>query len=225
MKKAKIYFHPEYFLKNFNGIMDIKKTKRIVAESINEAWEKLVKVFDFDISFIKQIDIVTRGSRPQIMPLVTRNGVVIRLDLSMTINCEEKENVRSIIYHEIYHLADRIDPKFKMDYHLDAESKQKKLGKIINVLWDLYIEKRKFHIFKIRPIYCKDKKNRDTVEIKEASKKEFLSIIGGLKGNTNISDCIFNEIWSKSGHMTYSEIYSESMRICPKEEHYKSDCC
>ncbi len=225
MKKPQLYFHPEYFLKDFEELLNKERTKRIIKESIHEAWKKLIEVFDIDISFIEQIDVVTRGHMSQITPLVTRNKVVIRLDLGMAIDFEKRENIRSIIFHEVYHLADRLDPKFEMDYHLDSERKDKKLSNIINILWDLYIEKRKYFIYKIKPIYCIHAKDQDTIKIKKISRDKFSEIIRDFVEDTKLSDSIFNEAWDQSFHTTYLEIHRRSMKISPKNSLNKGNRC
>lgn len=229
MKKPKIYFHHKYFCKDFERYMENmhidkirteKIIKKCITKFINEAWGNLMEVFDVD--FIKRIDIVMRGGRPRISPLVTSEGVVIRLDLGMEIDYKDTENLRSIIFHEIYHLSDRLDPKFEMDYHLDAEFSQKKLGKIINIVWDLYIEFRKFYKYKIMPIYCKDMKNQDTTKIKAMSHDEFLDICDS-GCDTKISESIFNEVWGRSSPITYSQICDYANQICPKEERWNNE--
>jgi len=224
MNKPEISFHQsfdEYFKESIEIGMDIdaEKVKGRIIKLIKEAWQKLIK--RHNINFINRIDVVIRTYNSEIMPLVTRDGVVIRLDLGREgINFQDKEDIHSYIFHEIYHLADRLDPKFNMDYHKDAEVKQKNLGKVINVVWDLYIERRKFYIYRIRPIYCKDTKFQSTNKIKETSQNSFLNIIDNLGGDIEISKSIFNKIWSLSNLITYCQIYDYSMQICPKDK-----CC
>jgi len=96
------------------------------------------------------------------------------------------------------------------------------LNKVINALWDLYIEKRKFYIYKIKPVCYAvgDKKDQSTIEIKEASQKRFLNIIRELGCDIKIFENFFNKIWNQSNHLTYYQIYNYSMKICPKD-----DCC
>lgn len=220
MIKPEISFHKsfdEYFKERIEiGMdMDVEKVKRRILNFINEAWQKLIK--KFEITFIKRIDVVIRTYDSEVTPLVTRDGVVIRLDLGREgIDYQDKEDIRSHIFHEIYHLADRLDPKFNMDYHQDAEVKQKNLGKIVNATWDLYIERRKFYVHRIRPIYCKDMKCINTDKIRETSQIKFLNIILDLGGDTKISENIFSELWDQSNYMTHYQIYDYSMKILIK---------
>ena len=222
MKNPKIYFHQsfyEYFKERTEmGIdFDITTVKRWVTKFTIEAWEKLIKKFDIDLT--KRFDIVIATLDAQLTPLVTRDGVVIRLDLGREgIDYQDKEEIRSYIFHEIYHLADRLDPKFKMDYHMDAEVKPKNLGKIINAVWDLYIERRKFYIYRIRPIYCKDMKYVDANKIKEIVQNKFLNIIRNQGVNTKLYESIFNKVWDQSYLITYRQIYDYSMKFPAKDK-------
>ncbi len=226
MKEPEIKFHQslnEYFKERIDiGIytgkdIDVKTVKGWIIEFIMEAWQKLIK--NLEISFIKRFDVVIATCNAQLTPLVTRGGVVIRLDLGREgIDYQDKEEIRSYIFHEIYHLADRLDPKFNMDYHMDAEVKQKNLGKIINAVWDLYIERRKFYIYRIRPIYCKDKKYIDTNKIEEIVQNNFLNIIRNQGGYTKIYESIFNKVWDQSNLITYRQIYDYSMKFFAKDK-------
>ena len=207
MIKPVINFHNEYFKECF------ERYKEYITKSINDAWDKLI--IPLDISFIKIIDIVTRGPRPQITFLVTRNGVIIRLDLGEQTHFEE--DIHYIIYHEIFHLADRLDSKFEMNYHLDAESKLEKDRIVINILWDLYIDKRLFFEYKIKPKYCNDKKEQNITKINNKYRDRFLKIINCHGYDTNIFESIFNKVWCKSKQMTYMEIFHESMQFYPRK--------
>lgn len=222
MKNPKIYFHQSFY-KYFKertemGIdFDITTVKRWVTKFTIEAWEKLIKKFDIDLT--KRFDIVIATLDAQLTPLVTRGGVVIRLDLGREgIDYQDKEEIRSYIFHEIYHLADRLDSKFNMDYHMDAEVKPKNLGKIINAVWDLYIERRKFYIYRIRPIYCKDMKYVDANKIKEIVQNKFLNIIRNQGVNTKLYESIFNKVWDQSNLITYRQIYDCSMKFPAKDK-------
>jgi len=220
MKEPEIRFHQsfnEYFKERIDIGIDIeaKTVKGWIIEFLMDARQKLIK--DLEVNFIKRFDVVIRNLDAQITPLVTRSGVVIRLDLGMEgIDYQDKEELRSYIFHEIYHLADRLNPKFDMDYHMDAEAKQKKLGKIINAIWDLYIERRKFYIYRISPICCKDMKYIETNKIKENVQYEFLSILRKLSGDKKICESIFNKVWDKSNLITYRQIYDYSIEISDK---------
>ncbi len=127
-------------------------------------------------------------------------------------NTASKDNFESILYHEFFHIADRLDPKFKYsDKKKDALPEDEK--RCVMELWNLYINARLnnkglFVTQKGSSILKIDGKyqifHNKTIEVMLMNTINFLRTRG-----VNEVEQIVREIWNCSNHyMSYGDMLS-----------------
>lgn len=156
--------------------------------------------------FLARVDLVADGPTAQMTPLFTPEGVVIRLDLGVSDFCflidieEQREHLRSVLYHEFFHLRDRLDPEFQLDHHEESTIDREKRRLPINAVWDVSIERRKLDEFGIPPFAWF---SRTGLPHREA----VLANLQGLYDTDQIVEELFFELWdTRRGHATHPEL-------------------
>ena len=203
--------HPE--LEDFlpEARTDSEKLARIRGWLSEEIMTDMRVVAPAAMGLISRVDVVAAGTGGQVTPLLTRDGVVVRLDLGAQERCPEPENsaglerLRSLIMHEMYHLADRLDADFAMDYHMDATVLAGRLRREVNALWDVYIERRKLKMHAVKPLvwFSRDQNPKDSVldNLKE--------VVGAEPESSNI----FNLIWDSEQPVTHEQLIAWAKKI------------
>ena len=116
---------------------------------VREAWIRLIEDF-YEINTFQSIEVYREEEQSKI--ICDKNSIKLNYGISERdpLFGEDKVYVRSIIFHEFYHLYDRLDTSFGLNTLKDLgvfyEQEHKK---IINVLWDIYIENRKMQYYTI----------------------------------------------------------------------------
>lgn len=196
---------------SFNDLLSIDENPPPTASNrvvsiIENVWKKLLPS---DGGMVKRIDIVAEGEKAQMTPLVTRQGVVVRLDLTARHDLERDDSdswnvLVPLVYHELYHLVDRLDPEFDMDYHLDSQFETPEERRTTNVVWDVYIERRKFIEHGQAAVSL-----LDIDDPREATLRNFIDLVG----NGEVQRTVFEEIWDSASSMTYSELRNLAKRL------------
>jgi len=167
-------------------------------------------------AFLIRVDLVADGQTAQMTPLFTPDGIVIRLDLGVSEFCfltdieEQRDNLRSTLYHEFYHLRDRLDPEFQLDYHEESTGHREKRRLPINAVWDVSIERRKLDSFGIPPFAWF---SRTELPHREAVLKN----LQDLYGTAQVVEEIFIELWdTRQGRATHPELVALADRLPQK---------
>lgn len=169
-------------------------------------------------AFLARVDLVAEGPTAQMTPLVSPEGVVVRLDLSI---CDfflwngidgQRDHLKSILYHEFYHLCDRLDPGFGFDYHEDATRAGENRRMPINAVWDVSIERRKLDTFSIPP-FATFAASRKRMQPRDAVLDNLRNLRGIIGADPSIEE-VFTEIWdTRKGKIDYSDLVRLAGRL------------
>lgn len=128
--------------------IDPDAVKGQLAQHIREAWETLFSGIVYPQTSIP-VHVIAECGSAQMTPLLTHEGLRCMLDLGIAYGLEG-ELMRSLIWHELYHLHDRLREDFQVDYYFDATLKGDR-RRTVNAMWDIFIESRKWLIYSITP--------------------------------------------------------------------------
>jgi hypothetical protein len=186
-----------------------------VAAALTElAREAIDKVLKKPLpAFLARVDLVADGPTAQMTPLLAPEGVIIRLDLGVRDFCfsadieEQREHLRTVLYHEFYHLRDRLDPEFQLDYHEDSTGDREKRRLPINAVWDVSIERRKLDTFNLAPFAWFSR-------TKLSHREAVLANLQSLYGTDHVVEELFVELWdTRRGHATHPELIAFADRL------------
>ena len=188
----------------------LSSAERLLKEVVSDAADKVLN--DRATSLVAKIDVVTEGPTPQLTPLLTYEGVVIRLDLS---DCfipiydlePNRARIKTLAFHELFHLRDRLNPSFDMNYHQDSTRGHSKSRRYINGVWDVSIERRKLDEFKLPSFPTFTRPLPDSEESRKDSRDAMLWQLNANFPNNTDASSIFDDIWDTAkGKVNYPEL-------------------
>ncbi|MCX4247514.1 hypothetical protein [Paraliomyxa miuraensis] len=203
---VKVIFGPSFMDETPDDEDDRKMVIAALERLIQEAMTAIMITVP---DFVKRVEVESDGAVFHSVPVVAPNGVAVRLNLSDEHSYssskdveDDEKSLRSIIYHEIYHLNDRLDPGFGFDYQRDSQVEGQKDRREINGLWDIAIERRKLDNFGIDP-FVTFTSGFKGLKAREAVLQNFMKIFG----ESQVTRELFKRVWDdKNGIVTHRDL-------------------